>query len=150
MNNEAQFTWSSKPRVTEGFSPLAGQRLNLHQLSYFRTQIIYHVRCIKFLTWLRCFRTFRAKIANFSRLHCLAIPRRDMSHKNQTKSLGVMLEISNWGLLVQSRETRTWPPALQSRALLSTELWKKVGFVLFPLSIQWTVDNKRYFKHICW
>ena len=32
----------------------------------------------KILTWLR---GFRGKIANFSRLHCLAIPRRELSTK---------------------------------------------------------------------
>ena len=36
------------------------------------------VRYIKILTWLR---GFRVKIANFSRLHCLAIPRGDLSTK---------------------------------------------------------------------
>ena len=33
---------------------------------------------VKILTWLR---GFRVKIANFSRLHCLASPRRDLSTK---------------------------------------------------------------------
>ena len=37
-----------------------------------------HVRCIKILTWLR---GFRFRIANFSRLHCLAIPRTELSTK---------------------------------------------------------------------
>ena len=55
-----------------------------------------HVRYIKILTWLR---GFRVKIANFSRLHCLAIPRRDLSTKKTKpkiekwpESLGVMSE----------------------------------------------------------
>ena len=39
---------------------------------------IAHVWYIKILTWLR---GFRDQIANFSRLHCLAIPRRDLSTK---------------------------------------------------------------------
>ena len=39
---------------------------------------IVHVWCIKILTWLR---GFRVKIANFSWLHCFAIPRRDLSTK---------------------------------------------------------------------
>ena len=44
--------------------------------------LISHVRYIKILTLLRC---CRDKIANFSRLHCLAIPGRDLSTK-KTKS----------------------------------------------------------------
>ena len=39
---------------------------------------IAHIRFIKILTWLR---SFREKIANFSPLDCLAIPRRDLSTK---------------------------------------------------------------------
>ena len=39
---------------------------------------IAHIRFIKILTWLR---GFREKIANFSPLDCLAIPRRDLSTK---------------------------------------------------------------------
>ena len=39
---------------------------------------IAHVRYIKILTRLR---GFRNTIANFSRLHCLAIPRRELSTK---------------------------------------------------------------------
>ena len=39
---------------------------------------IVHFWCIKILTWLR---GFRVKNANFSWLHCLAIPRRDLSTK---------------------------------------------------------------------
>ena len=42
-----------------------------------------HVRCIKILTWLR---GFRVKIANFSRLHCLATPRGDLSTKKTKPS----------------------------------------------------------------
>ena len=38
-----------------------------------------HVRYIKILTWLR---GLRVKIANFLRLHCLAIPKRDLNTKN--------------------------------------------------------------------
>ena len=38
-----------------------------------------HIRYIKILTWLS--RGFRVKIANFSWLHCLPIPRRDLSTK---------------------------------------------------------------------
>ena len=37
-----------------------------------------HVRCLKILTWLR---GFRFRIANFSRLHCLAILRRELNTK---------------------------------------------------------------------
>ena len=76
---------------------------------------IAHVWYIKILTWLR---GFRVKIANFLRLLCLAIPRRDLRtkktkpKKHHTKpnkekwseSLGVMLEF--WyierGLLVNA------------------------------------------------
>ena len=39
---------------------------------------IAHVPNILILKWLR---SFRVKIANFSRLHCLAIPKRDLSTK---------------------------------------------------------------------
>ena len=56
-----------------------------------------NVRYIKILKWLRC---FRHKIANFSLLRCLAIPRRDLSREKKTNQtnkkwaerLGVMLE----------------------------------------------------------
>ena len=70
---------------------------------------IAHVWYIKILIWLR---GFRVKIANFLRLHCLAIPRRDLVRTKKTKpnigkwpeSLGVMLEF--WyierGLLVNA------------------------------------------------
>ena len=37
-----------------------------------------HVRCLKILTRLR---GFRVRIANFSRLHCFAIPRSELSTK---------------------------------------------------------------------
>ena len=57
---------------------------------------ITHVRYIKILTWLR---GFRDKIANFSRPHCLIIPRRDLitkktkpNTKKLPESLGVVLE----------------------------------------------------------
>ena len=57
---------------------------------------ITHVRYIKILTWLR---GFRDKIANFSRPHCLIIPRRDLitkktkpNIKKLPESLGVGLE----------------------------------------------------------
>ena len=36
---------------------------------------------VKILTWLRGLAKFRVKIANFSRLHCLAIPRKELSTK---------------------------------------------------------------------
>ena len=62
---------------------------------------IAHARYIKILTWLW---GFRVKIANFSRLYCFAIPRRDLSTK-ETKpiiekwpeSLGVMIEFYHIG-----------------------------------------------------
>ena len=63
--------------------------------SFFTSISIAHVRYIKILTWLW---GFRVKIANFSRLHCLAIPRRDLSTKKTKpnlvkwpQSLGVIL-----------------------------------------------------------
>ena len=44
---------------------------------FIQTFLIAHVRYIlKILTWLR---VVRDKIANFSRLHCLSIPERDLS-----------------------------------------------------------------------
>ena len=76
---------------------------------------IAHVWYIKILTWLR---GFRVKIANFLRLLCLAIPRRDLRTKKtkqkkntkpnkekRSESLGVMLQF--WwyierGLLVNA------------------------------------------------
>ena len=48
---------------------------------YYDLRLIAHFRyytCIKILTSLR---GFRVKIANFSRLRCLAIPKRDLSTK---------------------------------------------------------------------
>ena len=43
-----------------------------------------HVWCLKILTWLR---GFRFRIANFSRLHFLAIPRRELNtKKTKTKT----------------------------------------------------------------
>ena len=42
------------------------------------TKVHRLIRYVKILTWLR---GFRVKIANFSRLHCLASPRRDLSTK---------------------------------------------------------------------
>ena len=54
---------------------------------------IAHIRYSKILTWLR---GFRVKIANFSQLHCLAIPIRDLSTK-KTKP-----------------NTEKWPQSLQS------------------------------------
>ena len=64
---------------------------------------IAYVRYIKIRTWLR---GFRVKIANFSRLRCLAIPRRDLGSKKTKpdiekwpESLGVMVNISDVGYL---------------------------------------------------
>ena len=58
--------------------------------------LIAHVRYIEILTWLR---GLWEKIANFSRLQGLAIPRKDLSTKKTKlniekcpESLGVMLE----------------------------------------------------------
>ena len=48
--------------------------LILCQVNQFLRKV--HVRCIKIVTWLR---GFRDKIANFSRLHCLAVSRSDLS-----------------------------------------------------------------------
>ena len=62
---------------------------------------IAYVWDIKIRTWLR---GFRVKIANFSRLRCLAIPRRDLGTKKTKpniekwpESLGVMVNISDVG-----------------------------------------------------
>ena len=64
---------------------------------------IAYVRYIKIRTWLR---GFRDKIANFSRLYCLTIARRDLSTKKTKpniekwrESLGVMVNISDVGYL---------------------------------------------------
>ena len=61
------------------------------------------VRYIKIRTWLR---GFRVKIANFSRLRCLAISRKGLSTKKTkpniekwSESLGVMVNISGVGYL---------------------------------------------------
>ena len=54
---------------------------------------IAHVRCIKIVTWLRA---FRDKIVNFSRLHCLAVSRSDLSTiktKPNTEILPESLEV---------------------------------------------------------
>ena len=54
---------------------------------------IAHVRCIKIVTWLR---GFRDKIANFSRMHCLAVSRSDLSTiktKPNTEILPESLEV---------------------------------------------------------
>ena len=50
---------------------------------------IVHVQFVKILTWLR---GFRDKIANVSRLHCLAIPRRDLSTKKTKPNIEIWLE----------------------------------------------------------
>ena len=72
---------------------------------------------IKILTWLR---GFRVKISNFPRLHCLAIPRRNLRTKktkpnieNLPESLGVVLEF-------QYIERGYWP----TKRLLYFVLWK--------------------------
>ena len=81
--------------VSEGLRKLYCEQK--HSISHVRKNIFYHkviffcvckkiisccclahFRYIKILSWLRCFRN---KIANFSRLQCLAIPRRDLSTK---------------------------------------------------------------------
>ena len=69
----------------------------LSPLSPSLSWIKVHIRYIKILTWLS--RGFRVKIANFSWLHCLPIPRRDLSTKKTRlniekcpESPGVMLE----------------------------------------------------------
>ena len=49
-----------------------------------------HIRYIKSLTWLR---GLRDKIANFLRLHCLAIPRRDLSTKKTKPNIETWPEI---------------------------------------------------------
>ena len=54
---------------------------------------IAHVRCIKIVTWLR---GFSDKIANFSRMHCLAVSRSDLSTiktKPNTEKLPESLEV---------------------------------------------------------
>ena len=65
---------------------------------FFKTKYrIVHTRYIKILTWLP---GFRDKIANLSRLHCLTIPRRDLSTKKNKLNIkkkwpekpGVMLK----------------------------------------------------------
>ena len=68
-----------------------------------KNRTIAYVRYIKIRTWLR---GFRVKIANFSRLRCLAIPRRDLGTKKTKpniekwpESLGVMVNISDVGYL---------------------------------------------------
>ena len=50
---------------------------------------IARVRCIKIVTWLQ---GFREKIANFSRLHCLAVPRRDLSTIKTKPNIEVLPE----------------------------------------------------------
>ena len=63
----------------------------------FPPPVIADVRYINWiLTWLR---GFRVKIANFPRLYCLSIPKRDLNTKKTKpniekwpESLGVMLE----------------------------------------------------------
>ena len=85
-------------KITQKFvSPLIRFTLIWH--SVFEVYILSNTPCsiyIKILTWLR---GLRFKIANFSPLHCLAIPRRDLSTKktkpNREKwpeSLRVVLE----------------------------------------------------------
>ena len=68
---------------------------------------IAHVLYIKILTWIR---GFRVKFANFSRLHYLPVPKRDLSTKKTKstiekwqESLGDMLDfdISNLCLIVE-------------------------------------------------
>ena len=80
-----------------------------------------HVRCLKILTWLR---GFRSKIANFSRLHCLVIARRELSTKKTKpniekwpETLGVMSEfkyiecglLNSLGLQEPKQCGLTWP-----------------------------------------
>ena len=68
-----------------------------------------HVRYIKILRWLWC---FSVQIANFARLHCLAIPRRELSTKKTKPNIekwpeifGVMscnIHVSNMGYCLES------------------------------------------------
>ena len=83
---------------------------------------IAHVQYIKILTWLR---GFRVKIANFSRLHCLVILRRDLNTKKTKpkiekwpESVGVVLESNliyrTWAIVEPFNNDwgsfeRTWP-----------------------------------------
>ena len=52
-----------------------------------------YVRYTTILTWLR---GFRDKIANFLRLHCLAIPRRDLSTKKTKPNIEKFAMLEFW------------------------------------------------------
>ena len=79
---------------------------NQEKLQYGRRAVIVnssHVQYIKVLTWPQ---GFRDKIANFSRLHCLAMPRRDLSREKNNphiESEGFMLEYIERGLFIPMR-----------------------------------------------
>ena len=82
------------PRVST--KPLPNDAKSPPPVDVRRSKTLLRKLPIKILTWLR---GFRDRIANFSRLHCLEIPRRDLNKKktepNMEKwlgSLGVMLE----------------------------------------------------------
>ena len=66
---------------------------------------IAHVRYIKILTWLR---GFRVKIANLSRVHCLAIPRRDLSTKKTKPNI------------------EKWPESLSHVRILICRSWSTI------------------------
>ena len=53
-----------------------------------------HVQYVKILTWLW---GFRDKMANVSRLHCLAIPRRDLGTKKTKLNIEIWPESLAWG-----------------------------------------------------
>ena len=84
------------PRVST--KPLPNDAKSPPPVDVRRSNTLFRKLPIKILTWLR---GFRDRMANFSRLHCLQIPRRDLNTKktepNMEKwlgSLGVMLEFN--------------------------------------------------------
>ena len=97
---------------------------------------IAHVRYIKILTWLR---GFRVKTANFSRLHCLAIPRRELSEKKTKpniekwpESLGVLLELEyiERGLLKKWKVNIMYVPK-KFRFVRGLKRWPSWRYVLY-------------------
>ena len=113
-----------------------------------------HVRYIKILT---CLRGFRVQVTLFSRLHCLAIPRRDLSTKKTTpciekwpERLRVMLELGHcckiWNTIFLGSHKKLSlallyitnyiysPWKVKKNVILLKLLWNKV-FVLWKLKL---------------
>ena len=95
-----------------------------------------HVRYVKILPWLR---GFRVKIAHFSRLRCLAIPKRDLENQTKYRKIRKM-----------TRKPRSRVKILMYRTLAIEKWWEKAPYtsarvshfmVLFSFAAHMTRQN---------